>query len=150
MSKKRHKQKRQGHFCWSCGCVRPNEKFSGKGHARHLCRDCAKLGAKELAYRQALRNLERCLTWEGIIPRKRRQQFRQFLKHEDPRIREVALEMQEEDAANRLWLYEEEALLEQERGGEFLTLADLERSHDWFDDGESPPDEIDHEKEIPF
>jgi len=32
-----------GHYCWVCGRTRPNEKFSGKGHARHICRECARL-----------------------------------------------------------------------------------------------------------
>ena len=66
MSRKKRERKLPGHYCWACGRRRPNEKFSGRGHARHLCRECAKLGAEELAYRQALRNLERCITWEGI------------------------------------------------------------------------------------
>ncbi|HIE55860.1 MAG TPA: hypothetical protein EYP90_11905 [Chromatiaceae bacterium] len=38
MSRKR--KKRQGHYCWVCGRYRANEKFSGKGHAKHICRDC--------------------------------------------------------------------------------------------------------------
>ena len=42
--------------------MRANEKFSGKGHARHLCKDCARLGKEELAYRQAIRNMERLVT----------------------------------------------------------------------------------------
>jgi hypothetical protein len=36
MSKKKH----QGHYCRICGCYRANEKFSGKGHRRHICKDC--------------------------------------------------------------------------------------------------------------
>jgi hypothetical protein len=47
--------KRRGQFCWCCGRRRPNERFSGAGHARHLCKDCQKLGAEELTYRQAVR-----------------------------------------------------------------------------------------------
>ena len=97
--KKKNRGKRQGHFCSSCGSSRSNESFSGKGHAGHLCKQCAKLGADELAYRQALRNLELCVTLEGIIPRKRRQQFLSFLEHSDPRIREIAREFQEQDLA---------------------------------------------------
>ena len=31
-----------GHYCRVCGRVRANEKFSGKGHSKHICRDCAK------------------------------------------------------------------------------------------------------------
>ena len=90
-----------GHYCWACDRRRANEKFSGRGHARHICRDCAKLGAKELAYRQARRDLQRCMTWDGIIPRKRRKAFTRFLNHDDPRIRALAEQMQAEDLAAR-------------------------------------------------
>ena len=55
MSKRR---KRRGHFCWSCERVLPNERFSGRGHARHVCRQCQKLGKEELAYRSARRDIE--------------------------------------------------------------------------------------------
>ena len=99
--KKNRNRKLTGHYCWACDRRRPNEKFSGPGHARHLCRECAKLGAEELAYRQACRDLERCITWEGIIPRKRRESFDRFLDHGDPRIRAMAEEMRDEDRASR-------------------------------------------------
>ena len=36
------KKKRQGHWCWYCRRVMSNERFSGKGHARHLCRECTR------------------------------------------------------------------------------------------------------------
>ena len=42
--------------------MRANEKFSGRGHAQHVCKDCARLGKEELAYRQAIRNMERLVT----------------------------------------------------------------------------------------
>jgi hypothetical protein len=74
--------------------MRANEKFSGKGHARHLCKDCARLGKEELAYRQEVRNLERMLTWEGAIRRRCRQQFRKYLEHENERVRAYALEIE--------------------------------------------------------
>lgn len=83
--------------------MRPNEKFSGGGHARHVCRECAKLGAKELAYRQALRNLENCISSHGVIPRRRRKAFEQFLNHEDPRIREYAKEILEDVTNGRFF-----------------------------------------------
>ncbi len=99
--RKSRKRKLPGHYCWACDRRRSNEKFSGHGHARHLCRDCAKLGAEELAYRQASRDLQRCMTWEGIIPRKRRKSFERFLHHDDARIRVLAQKMKEEDRATR-------------------------------------------------
>ena len=41
------------------------------------------------------------MTWEGIIPRKRRKSFERFLHHDDPGIRALAEQMQAEDQAAR-------------------------------------------------
>jgi hypothetical protein len=41
------------------------------------------------------------MTWEGIIPRKRRRQFETFLEHPDARIRAIAAQMRREDARVR-------------------------------------------------
>ena len=38
MAKKKKKQ--QGHYCRICGDYKANEKFSGKGHAQHICKSC--------------------------------------------------------------------------------------------------------------
>ena len=38
MAKK--KKKHQGHYCRICGEYKANEKFSGKGHAQHICKSC--------------------------------------------------------------------------------------------------------------
>ena len=139
--KKKRKRKLPGHYCWSCDRRRPNEKFSGSGHARHICRECARLGSEELAYRQALRNLDRCMTWEGIIPRKRRKAFEQFLEHEDPRIRALAHEMLEEDLfARRMPAEELDAKMAE---------AD-ERWANWEPSGEAESDRETALDEIPF
>ena len=48
--KKKKPKKRPGHYCRVCGRRRANEKFSGKGHTTHICKDCAKeqrAGAKK-------------------------------------------------------------------------------------------------------
>jgi len=34
------KKKPQGHYCKVCHTYRANEKFSGKGHASHICKEC--------------------------------------------------------------------------------------------------------------
>lgn len=31
----------KGHYCYVCGRERPNEKFSGWGHKKHVCKDFA-------------------------------------------------------------------------------------------------------------
>lgn len=35
------------HSCRICGRMRPNEKFSGKGHRSHICKDCQKMPKEE-------------------------------------------------------------------------------------------------------
>jgi hypothetical protein len=32
-----------GHFCRICGRTRANEKFSGRGHRDHICKDCQRM-----------------------------------------------------------------------------------------------------------
>lgn len=36
-----------GHYCRICGRNRPNEKFSGKGHKIHVCKECARKPKEE-------------------------------------------------------------------------------------------------------
>jgi len=88
MSKKRPKYR--GCFCWCCGQIRPNERFSGRGHVRLLCRDCAKLDQAELEYRQHIREIERTLDWDGRIRRRQRKAFERFHTHPNHRLRAFA------------------------------------------------------------
>lgn len=39
--------KKHGHYCKVCGEYKANEKFSGQGHAAHICRSCAALSVEE-------------------------------------------------------------------------------------------------------
>src|SRR5258708_27457861 len=55
-----------GHYCWMCQRDRPNEAFSGKGHARHLCKECARLPK---ATRERTRRLD---DLESMLFRQRR------------------------------------------------------------------------------
>lgn len=41
--------KKHGHYCKVCGEYKANEKFSGKGHASHICKSCASLPAEKQA-----------------------------------------------------------------------------------------------------
>jgi hypothetical protein len=80
----------RGHFCWACARTRPNERFSGRGHAKHLCRDCARLPREELEYRRAVRNIEPLVRSGWLIPRKHRARIEQFIAHSNERVRQYA------------------------------------------------------------
>ena len=47
MSKKKNHP--HGNYCKICGEYKANEKFSGKGHAAHICKACSRLSAAEKA-----------------------------------------------------------------------------------------------------
>jgi hypothetical protein len=124
--------------------MRANEKFSGKGHARHLCKECARLGKEELDYRQAVHNLGRLVTWEGFIPRKKRVQFNKYLEHENERVRTYALELEVADALKRAeqrLLQDLDDSLVEQAAEEYNFLLELDVSRDL-----NPRDDTD----IPF
>ena len=37
-----------GHYCRICGRIRPNEKYSGKGHKNHICKECSRMPKAEI------------------------------------------------------------------------------------------------------
>lgn len=43
------KKRPHGHYCKICGEYKANEKFSGKGHAAHICKSCSRLSVAEKA-----------------------------------------------------------------------------------------------------
>lgn len=53
--------KPHGHYCKICGEYKANEKFSGKGHAAHICKKCQSLSVEE-------RNKEELLTRMVNLP----------------------------------------------------------------------------------
>lgn len=109
------RRSKRGHFCWCCGRMRANEQFSGRGHARHVCKECSKLGEEDLAYRRAVRDIDRLVDWDGVVRRRQRKSFERFLSHLDERIRRYAREV----AVRGLMLSEHRpAACEPEEGGE--------------------------------
>ena len=87
----RRRRKLPGHYCWACGQRRPNEAYSQKSRKRGVCQRCHRLGTAELEYRQAVLDIDRCLTWEGLVRRKARTTFERFLEHECTRVRAYAV-----------------------------------------------------------
>ena len=81
--------KRQGHYCKVCGEYKANEKFSGKGHASHICMECAKLPLEMQAERMTLNRLH-TLPWR--LSKEQRRWLNNRLKDKRPDVRELARE----------------------------------------------------------
>lgn len=59
MSMAKKKKKHNGHYCKVCGCYKSNESFTGKGHARHVCKQCQSLPKDEQADMMRCNEVER-------------------------------------------------------------------------------------------
>lgn len=62
------KKKKRGYYCRICGAYKPNEKFSGKGHAKHICKECDGLPQER---KNELQILNRLASTAMKYPRKR-------------------------------------------------------------------------------
>ena len=56
---KKKKKKHHGHYCRICGNYLPNEKFTGKGHTRHICKSCQSLPQEVQAGMRRCNEVER-------------------------------------------------------------------------------------------
>lgn len=54
--------KKRGHYCKVCGEYKANEKFTGKGHAAHICKACVSLPPEKKAEQMTI-NLLMNLPW---------------------------------------------------------------------------------------
>ncbi len=74
------------HYCHVCERHRANERFSGRGHARHICRDCQRLPAAELANLQALRDLSDFFYRQSRISERNVKRLHVLAGSDDPEI----------------------------------------------------------------
>lgn len=126
----------RGHFCWSCGRSLPNERFSGGGHARHVCRECSKLGEEDLEYRQTVRDIERVLRSPYSMSPRERASLEQHLQHPSPRIQLYVANLlyegeRQREESRMAWDEDEEA----ERPGVLRSPHEqqaLRQSDDWW------------------
>ena len=56
-------KKKQGHYCRICGKRKANEKFSGSGHAQHICKECAKLPQEKRDELQTITRIKNLPMW---------------------------------------------------------------------------------------
>lgn len=79
-----------GHYCKVCGEHKANEKFSGKGHAAHICKACMKLTPAERSEEMTLNKIQ------GMAFRHLSEQeikwLRNRMKDSRPEVREAAAE----------------------------------------------------------
>lgn len=78
-----------GHYCRMCGRARPNEKFSGKGHRIHVCKDCSRLPKDERRRRELEDEIAGFLR-QSNISEKNLSRLSALVAAEKPEIAELA------------------------------------------------------------
>jgi hypothetical protein len=78
-----------GHYCWVCGRTRANERFSGKGHARHICKECQQLPREDRDRVQALRDID-AYTDQRNISAKNKSRLKTLCRSSSEEVRQKA------------------------------------------------------------
>ncbi|MBV8277362.1 MAG: hypothetical protein JO170_19175 [Verrucomicrobia bacterium] len=78
-----------GHYCHICGRIRANEKFSGRGHRDHICKDCQRLPREERDRVTCLDELYGFLE-QSHISQKNIDRLGILARHADPEVRKLA------------------------------------------------------------
>ena len=81
--------KKHGHYCKVCGEHKANEKFTGRGHAAHICKVCAKLPPEEQAKEATLTRL---YNLPFRLSREQRHWLENRLRDKRPEVRSLAHE----------------------------------------------------------
>ena len=78
-----------GHYCRICGRNRPNEKFSGKGHKIHICKECARKPKEE---REAIEQEDEIFKYlkQSHISQKNISRLKTLSKSNNQKISELA------------------------------------------------------------
>ena len=83
------KRKPHGHYCKICGEYKANEKFSGKGHAAHICKACSMLSPEK---RSELMTIRRLLDLPWRLSKEQRDWLKIRIHDERTEVRELAQE----------------------------------------------------------
>lgn len=84
--------KQHGHYCKVCGCYKANEKFSGKGHAAHICKSCASLPPEQQAEQIAL---NRILNLPYYLSKSDMDWLKNRMRDQRPAVKQAAIEAYE-------------------------------------------------------
>jgi hypothetical protein len=78
-----------GHYCRICGRIKPNEKFSGKGHRIHICKKCAQRPKEEIEKIEQGQEIYNFLS-QSHISKKNITRLNILKESENPKISEYA------------------------------------------------------------
>lgn len=79
-----------GHYCRMCAGYYANERFSGKGHSRHVCRACQRIPAAERFRLEALGEIAGYFLRQSRVSKKNRRRLEVLCTCDDKQVRDMA------------------------------------------------------------
>ena len=79
-----------GQYCRICGRIRANERFSGRGHRDHICKECQRRPKEELSRIEILDELYGFLD-QSNISEKNFRRLEALTQHREDTIRQMAI-----------------------------------------------------------
>ena len=134
------KKRSNGHYCKVCDSYIANERFSGKGHASHICKKCSQLPIEE---RNEQINLNRIFSLYRYsnLSKVNRIKLEKFLGNKSEKVREAARELLDEFSGESRY----KKIKDEEYEYELFILSNLEDEefldeleYDCFEDEEVP------------
>ncbi len=100
------KKRYRGHYCKICRRILPNEKFSGKGHSKKICKKCSKI---PLEKRNEIMDVNRIysLYKYSNLSKSNRLMLEKYLSNQSEKVRLAAKEMLDEFKTERNKEHEE-------------------------------------------
>lgn len=89
--KKRHR----GHYCKVCNSIISNEKFTGGGHSRHICKRCSKLSVEEQGEMSDINRIYSLYRFPNLS-KANMKMLERYLGNKSEKVREVAKAMIDE------------------------------------------------------
>ncbi len=120
------KKKYRGHYCWVCSRIRPNEKFSGKGHKKHICKACSRKTPEEIREIRILNDIYSIL-YNRKLSKNNRKMLQDYLNDKSEKVRKHA-----QDAIDECNEYI--SLMEQENEYELKMIEEYEKQLSTLED----------------
>lgn len=126
-------KKRNGHYCVVCARVLPNEKFSGKGHSRHICKKWSKKPSAEQDEQIKINKIYGMTRFMNLS-KNNKKQLDKYLNDDSQRVREAAKSVIEEFEELERIQKEDDQLVEKIA---LMTEEECEEYFDEFDEDEA-------------
>lgn len=131
------KKRYRGHYCYVCARILPNEKFSGRGHNNHICKQCSQKSPEERRELKIVNEITK-ISVQGNFSKDNRKKLQGYLKDKSQQIR---IEAQSAlDEFNQMMMQRK---LERKLEEEYDELIGIDPQDDEF------LDEDDEEMEMP-